>query len=159
MSGRPGGGMVGEHRETGWNPMEGAPDMHPSAHRAAAIVGVAVAAGLAAWAAARLLGVDLDVRLNGDLRQVGPADVVVTTVVAGLAAWAVSAALARTPRTQNWWPYVGSIALGISTVGPGNLADGAAAVALMAMHLLVGATLIKGFASATMGQRVGATTR
>jgi hypothetical protein len=44
-------------------------------------------------------------------------------------------------------------------VGPSNLADGAAAVALMAMHLLVGATLIKGFASATMGQRAGATTR
>jgi Family of unknown function (DUF6069) len=134
--------------------------MHPSTQRAAAIVAVAVAVGLAAWAAARLLGVDPDVRLNGDLRQVGPADVVATTVVAGLAAWVVSAALARTPRTRSWWPYVGSIALGTSMVGPSNLADGAAVIALMAMHLLVGTTLIKGFASATMGQRVvGATTR
>jgi len=92
--------------------------MHPSTQRAAAIVAVAMAVGLAVWAAARILGVDLDVRMNGDLRQVGPADVVVTT-----------------------------------------LADGAAVVALMAMHLLVGATLIKGFASATMRQGVGATTR
>jgi hypothetical protein len=118
--------------------------MHPSARRTAGVVAVAAAVGLAAWAAARLLGVDLDVRINGDLRQVAPADILVTTVVAGLAAWAVSSILARTPRTARWWPFVGSTALAASMLGPSYLADGAAAVVLMAIHLLVGATLIKG---------------
>jgi hypothetical protein len=122
--------------------------MHPSARRAAGVVAVAAAVALAAWAAARLLGVDLDVRLNGDLRPVGPADVLVTVVVAGLAAWAVASVLARTPRTARWWPFVGSAALALSMLGPSYLADGVDAVALMAIHLLVGATLIKGFVSA-----------
>jgi uncharacterized protein DUF6069 len=144
MSGPPGGGMLGEHRQS----VEGATSMHPSARRTAGVVAVAVAVGLAAWSAARLLGVDLDVRINGDVRQVGPADVLVTTVVAGLAAWVVSSILARTPRTARWWPFVGSTALAVSMLGPSYLADGAAAVALMAIHLLVGATLIMGFASA-----------
>jgi hypothetical protein len=144
MSGPPGSGMLGEHRQS----VEGAPSMQTSARRTAGVVAVAAAVGLAAWAAARLLGVDLDVRINGDLRQVGPADVLVTTVVAGLAAWAVSSILARTPRTARWWPFVGSTALAISMLGPSYQDDGATAVVLMAIHLLVGATLIKGFASA-----------
>jgi Family of unknown function (DUF6069) len=42
---------------------------------------------------------------------------------------------------------VGSTALAISMTGPSYLSDGADAVALMAMHLLVGATLIYGFAT------------
>jgi Family of unknown function (DUF6069) len=74
--------------------------MHPAAQHTAGIVGVATADGLAAWAAARLLGIDLDVRMNGDLRQVGPADVVLATVVAGLAAWVVYSVMARGPRTS-----------------------------------------------------------
>ena len=67
--------------------------MHPSAQRTAGIVAVAAAVALVLWAVARLLGVDLDVRIDGDVRQVGDA------------------------------------------------------VALMAMHLFVGATLIYGFAT------------
>ena len=122
--------------------------MHPSAQRAAAIVGVAAAVALAAWAVARLLGVDLDVRVNGDLRQVGPADVLVTTVVAGLAAWVASSVLTRSRRAERWWPFLASTALAISMLGPSYLADGVDAVVLVAIHLLVGATLIGGFASA-----------
>ena len=121
--------------------------MRPSAQRTAAIVAVAAAVALVLWAVARLLGVDLDVRINGDVRQVGPADVLVATVLAGLAAWVVHSILARTPRTARWWPFVGSTALAISMTGPSYLSDGADAVALMAMHLLVGATLIYGFAT------------
>jgi Family of unknown function (DUF6069) len=41
---------------------------------------------------------------------------------------------------------VGSTAIAVSMLGPSYLADGAAAVALMSMHLLVGAILIAGFA-------------
>jgi hypothetical protein len=55
--------------------------------------------------------------------------------------------LARTPRSARWWPFVGSTALAVSMTGPSYLSDGADAVALMTMHLLVGATLIYGFAT------------
>ena len=122
--------------------------MHPSAKRTAGVVAVATAAALVVWAVARLLGVDLNVELGGEVRQVGPVDVTLTTVVAGLAAWAVLSILARSPRTARWWPFVGSTAIAISLLGPTNLSDGAAAVALIAMHLAVGAILIRGLLEA-----------
>jgi len=118
--------------------------MHPSAKRATGIIAVAVAAALVIWAVARLLGVDVEVEFGGEIRQVGPADILVTTVVVGLAAWVVYSLLARTPRTARWWPFVGSTAIAISMLGPSYLSDGAAAVTLIAMHFAVGAILIKG---------------
>ena len=56
---------------------------------AAALVIWAVARLLVIWAVARLLGVDVEVEFGGETRQVGPADILVTTVVVGLAAWVV----------------------------------------------------------------------
>jgi hypothetical protein len=114
------------------------------------VVAVAAAAALAIWAAARLLGVDLDVELGGEVRQVGPVDVLVATVVAGLGAWVVHSLLARTPRTARWWPFVGSTGIAVSVLGPSYLADGAAAVALIAMHLAVGAVIVYGLFTAAV---------
>jgi Family of unknown function (DUF6069) len=122
--------------------------MHPSGKRTSVVIALAAAAALLLWAVARLLGVDVEVELGGEIRQVGPVDILVTTIVAGLAAWVVYSFLARTPRTARWWPSVGSIAIGISTVGPFNLSDGAATVTLLAMHLAVGAILIRGLLEA-----------
>jgi hypothetical protein len=124
------------------------PSMHPSAKRTTGVVAVAAAAALAIWAVARLLGVDVEVELGGEVRQVGPVDILVTTIVAGLAAWVVYSLLARTPRTARWWPFVGSTAIALSMLGPSYLSDGAAAVALIAMHLAVGADLNKGLLEA-----------
>ena len=118
--------------------------MHPSAKRTAGVVAVAAAAALAVWAVARLLGVEVEVELGGEVRQVGPVDIVVATVVAGLAAWVVHSVLARSPRTARWWPFVGSSGIAVSMLGPSYLSDGTAAVALIAMHLVVGAVLVKG---------------
>ena len=118
--------------------------MHPSAKRATGVIAVAAAAALVISAVARLLGVDVEVGFGGEIRQVGPADILVTTVVVGLAAWVVHSLLARTPRTARWWPLVGSTAIAISMLGPSYLSDGAPAVALIAMHLAVGAILIRG---------------
>jgi hypothetical protein len=118
--------------------------MHPSVKRTTGVVAVAAAAALAIWAVARLLGVDVQVELGGEARQVGPVDILVTTIVAGLAAWVVYSLLARTPRTARWWPFVGSTGIALSMLGPSYLSDGADAVALIAMHLAVGAVLIKG---------------
>jgi hypothetical protein len=112
--------------------------------RGAAVVAAAVAVALAIWALARLLDVELTVGKGADASQVGAADVLVAALLAGLAAWGVQALLARRGAAR-WWPFVGSTALAISVAGPSWLADGMAAVVLIAMHLAVGAVLIAGF--------------
>jgi hypothetical protein len=115
-----------------------------SARRSAGVVATALVVALAIWALAHLLGVELNVGTGQDAGLVGAADVVVAVVLAGLAAWGVQRVLARR-RAAGWWPFVGSTALSISIVGPTWLADGAASVVLIAMHLAVGAVLIAGF--------------
>ena len=110
-----------------------------------AVVAAAMAVALAIWALARLLDVELTVGKGADTSQVGAADVLVAALVAGLAAWGVQALLARRGAAR-WWPLVGSTALAVSVAGPSWLADGLAAVVLIAMHLAVGVVLIAGFA-------------
>jgi uncharacterized protein DUF6069 len=117
-----------------------------SAWRGAEVVAAAAVVALAIWAVVRLLGVDLTVRIGQDSSEVGPLDVLVTTVLAGLAAWGVHRVLARRARTARWWPFVGSTAIAVSMIGPSYLADGAAAVALISMHIAVGVVLVWGFA-------------
>jgi hypothetical protein len=113
--------------------------------RSAAVVAAAMVVALAIWTLARLLDVELTVGKGADASQVGATDVLVTALLAGLAAWGVHALLVRRGAAR-WWPFVGSTALAISVVGPSWLADGVAAVVLIAMHLAVGAVLIAGFA-------------
>lgn len=120
--------------------------MRTSAPRSGGVILVAVVVALTIWSAARLLGVELTVGKGADPSQVGPVDVLVATVLAGLLAWGAHSLLARTPRTARWWPVVGSTAIAISLTGPSYLADRASAVALIAMHVAVGAVLIWGFA-------------
>lgn len=120
--------------------------MPGTAWRSIGIIGVATASALVIWAAARLLGIELTVGKGPDANQVGVVDVLLTTVVAGLLAWATHRLLARSVRTLRWWPFVGSTAIAVSMLGPSYLADGAAAAALIAMHLAVGAVLVYGFA-------------
>jgi hypothetical protein len=115
-----------------------------SARRSARIVAVALVVALAIWELARMLGVELTVGKGQDAGPVGAADVLVTVVLAGLAAWGVQTLLARR-RAAGWWPLVGSTALAISIIGPTWLADGAASVVLIGMHLAVGFVLIAGF--------------
>ncbi|HET6754028.1 MAG TPA: DUF6069 family protein [Jiangellaceae bacterium] len=130
--------------------------MRTSAPRSGGVILVAAVVALAIWSAARLLGVELTVGKGADPSQVGPVDVLVATVLAGLLAWGGHSLLARTPRTARWWPFVGSTAIAISLTGPSYLADGASAVALIAMHVAVGAVLIWGFARSTRASLVDA---
>ena len=44
----------------------------------------------------------------------------------------------------RWWPFVGSTAPAISMLGPSYQADGETAMALMALHFIVGIVLIWG---------------
>jgi hypothetical protein len=113
--------------------------------RAAATIGTALAVALAGWGAARLIGIELAVDKGGagtDTVQV--IDAALATVLAGLAAWAASTLMVRRGAGRGW-PFVGSTALAVSMVGPSYQADGAAAMALMTLHLMVGAVLIAGF--------------
>ena len=110
-----------------------------------AVVAAGMATALVAWAVIRLLGVDLTLKADAGMSQVGAAvDVLLASLVAGLAAWGVHALLARWRRTR-WWPFIGSTALAISITGPSYLADGISAVSLICLHILVGVVLIIGF--------------
>jgi Family of unknown function (DUF6069) len=121
-----------------------------SAQRCARVVAAAMVAALAIWALARLLGVELTVGKGPDAGLVGPGDVLVAVVLASLAAWVVQHLLARRG-AAGWWPFVGSTALAISIIGPTWLADGAASVVLIGMHLAVGLVLIAGFNRSVSG--------
>jgi Family of unknown function (DUF6069) len=130
--------------------------MHASAWRSAGVVVVATVVALGTWAVVRLLGVELTVGKGPDPSQVGAVEVAAATVLAGLAAWAVHRVLARSARTARWWPFVGTTAIAVSIIGPNYLADGAAAVALISLHLIVGAILIAGLARfAGAGEHLG----
>ena len=111
--------------------------------RSAAIVATATLVALVTWGLARVLGVELTVGKGGQASLVGAADVLVAVLVAGVAAWLVQRFLARRG-AAGWWPFLGSTALAISIIGPTWLADGAASVVLIGMHLAVGLVLIAG---------------
>ncbi len=129
--------------------------MSSSVWRGAGVVALAAIAALVIWAVVQLLGIDLTVRVGQGTSQVGAVDVLLATLFAGVAAWGVHWLLARRARTARWWPFIGSTAIAVSIIGPSYLADGAAAVALISMHLVVGAILIKGFASQPSWHRTG----
>jgi Family of unknown function (DUF6069) len=114
-------------------------------HRIATVV-LAPIAALLGWAAIRLLGIDLLVS-TGD-GTVGPADVVVAALAAALGGWFVVRLLERrTAHPRGWWAFIGSTAVSVSIIGPSYFADGASAVALIALHFVVAIVVITGFAS------------
>jgi predicted Co/Zn/Cd cation transporter (cation efflux family) len=108
------------------------------------VIGAGMLAALAAWALVTALGADLTVGKGTDASHVGVVDVLAAALLAGLAAWWVQRLLTRRG-VARWWPFVGTTALSVSVIGPTWLADGAAGVALIAMHFAVGAVLIAGF--------------
>jgi Family of unknown function (DUF6069) len=112
--------------------------------RSAGIVATATLVALAIWGLARVPGVELTVGKGDQASLVGAADVLAAVLVAGLATWLAQRLLARRG-AAGWWPFVGSTALAISIIGPTWLADGAASVVLIGMHLAVGLVLIAGF--------------
>lgn len=116
---------------------------HPRAS-AAAVVVAGMAAGLTVWAVVRAMGVDLHVERDGEISTVGAPDVLTASLIAGVGAWAVHSLMASRGRLVRWWPFVASTVLAISMMGPSYFADGADAMALMAMHFAVGVVLIVG---------------
>jgi hypothetical protein len=114
-------------------------------HRIATVV-LAPLAALLGWAVIRLLGIDLVV--SAGTGTVGPLDVVVAALAGALGGWFVVRLLERhTAHPRGWWAFIGSTALSVSIIGPSYFADGASAVALMALHFVVAIVVITGFAA------------
>jgi hypothetical protein len=113
-----------------------------------AITVVAAAAGaLLLWTVdGPWAGNELAVHQGGTTQQIGPAAVVLTALIAGVAAWCLLALLERTVRRPvRTYRIIASVVLLLSLAGPlGSGVDTSSRLALLAMHVTVGAALIIG---------------
>jgi uncharacterized protein DUF6069 len=117
---------------------------NPNRRRVGTVL-LAPGAALGTWALIRLAGIDLTI--SADPGTVGAGDVFAAALVGGLAAWIAVLLLERYSRNpRGRWPLVASTALALSINGPAWLADGASAVALIALHFVTAIVLITGFA-------------
>ena len=76
------------------------------------------------------------------------AGIVAAATLVALVIWGLARVLGvelTVGKAAGGWPFLGSTALAISIIGPTWLADGAAGVVLIGMHLAVGLVLIAGF--------------
>ncbi|MEV4760572.1 DUF6069 family protein [Micromonospora sp. NPDC049559] len=120
--------------------------------RRAVTLAVAALAGLVVWVVGvPLAGVELTVGSGASAQSVGPASVLVTPLLVGGVGWALLAFLeSRSARGRRIWRIIAWTVLAVSLLGPvGMGAGGGVLVTLLAMHLVVGVTLIFGLAPAT----------
>lgn len=114
--------------------------------RRAAVLGLTVLAGLVTWAVLDLLlGVDLSAQTGSAVRAVGPAAIVFAALLAGSAGWASLALLERlTVHARRVWTVLAGVVLAGSLLGALGGVSAAAIGGLMALHLVVGLTVILG---------------
>ncbi len=118
-------------------------------------VAAAVVAAVLAWLiAVPIVGIDLVVRPGGGAaQQVGLGSVVAVSLLASLLGWGLLALLERlvSRRALTAWTVVAVVVLMLSLSGPLTAATNAAvAIALVLMHLVVGAVLIMGLRRTTV---------
>ena len=139
-------------------PARTAPAPHRLRERGPVAAG-AVGAALGGWlVAGPLLGIDLAVQpagggAQGVTRTVGVGAVVAASLTAALLGWALLELLERwTTRARTVWTAVAAVVLLLSLAGPltGALST-SVAVALAAVHLVVGAVLIVGLRRTATG--------
>jgi hypothetical protein len=123
----------------------------------AATVLIAAAGALLVWSVADpLAGVDLTVGTGSSARVIGPGAVALVSALAGLAAVGLAVVLGRlTTRARPIWFTVAVVVLVVSLTGPLGADTLAAGLALAAMHLVVGATLIVGVGRTVSARRLG----
>ena len=112
-----------------------------------------MAAVLAWLVAVPIVGIDLLVRPGGAAQQVGLGSVVTVSLLASLLGWGLLALLERLVprRAMTAWTVVAVVVLMLSLTGPLTAAANAAvAIALVLMHLVVGAVLIMGLRRTTV---------
>ena len=124
--------------------------------RAAAVL-TAIAGALLVWFVADpLAGVDLTVGTGSSARAIGPAAVALVSALAGLAAVGLAVVLGRlAARARPIWFTVAVAVLVLSLTGPLGAVTLGAGLALAAMHLVVGATLIVGVGRTVSTRRLG----
>ena len=108
---------------------------------------VLVATGLAVmvWAAAKAVGVDLDVHSGSGTREVGLASVIVTALVMGAAAAGLLRLLERrTSRGLRLWTVTAVVVWALSFLGPLSATTVGAGCLLPTLHLVVGAAVVGG---------------
>jgi Family of unknown function (DUF6069) len=113
-----------------------------AAARRALTVAAAAGAALLVWVIADPVG---GAGMHARGLHVGPAAVLATTLLTGLAGWGLLAVLERrVKRPGRTWGITAGIVLGVSMTGPLGSEGPGTYVALIAMHLVVGAVLIAG---------------
>jgi hypothetical protein len=124
--------------------------------RAAAVL-TAIAGALLVWFVTDpLAGVDLTVGTGSSARAIGPAAVALVSALAGLAAVGLAVVLGRlAARPRPIWFTVAVAVLVLSLTGPLGAVTLGAGLALAAMHLVVGATLIVGVGRTVSTRRLG----
>lgn len=112
--------------------------------RAVTVV-IGAASALLLWAVDTWSGTELAVRQGDTVQHIGPAAVLTTALVAGAAAWALLALLERGTRhpVRNF-RIIAAAALLISLAGPMAGIGLGSRLALLGLHLTVGAALILG---------------
>ena len=128
------------------NPSVGAARRAERGRRRLAVLALAVLAGLATWAVAvLLLGVPLAARTGPTVTAIGPVSVTVVAAVVGGAGWLARAMLERvTVHARRVWTVLASMVLVLSLLGPLTGVGGAAIGSLVALHLVVGLTILLG---------------
>jgi hypothetical protein len=119
----------------------------PASRRAGRAITVAAAttSALLLWSIDNWSGIALTVRQGETVQSIGPAAVVIAALVAGAAAWTLLAVLERTVRhPARTYRIIASVVLLLSLAGPLTGTDLGTRLALLGMHLTVGAALITG---------------
>jgi len=114
------------------------------------VIGAAVLAMIVWTICVPALGIELVAGSGASTQRVGPAAVAVVPLIAGALAWTLLAALEKV-RTigRRIWLVIGCVVLALSLAGPITMATSVGAlITLLAMHLIVGTTLLVGLFSA-----------
>ncbi|GEK80729.1 DUF6069 family protein [Agrococcus baldri] len=109
---------------------------------------------LVVWAiAVPVAGLELVVGSGQSMQLVGPDGVALSSLLLGFGAWALLALLERLgERGRRFWQVTGWLVLALSLAGPIAMGGAPAVlVALLAMHLVVGVTVILGLAHRRAG--------
>jgi hypothetical protein len=135
-------------RWTGWpttkeQPMTSSTSSR-SAVRPAAVLAAVVGACVGWLIADPVGGIELRVTIDGEPTMVGPLDAGGVALAAGLAAWGALALIERAgERVRRRWTTLALTILALSFAGPLTAAETTGAtLALLVLHLLVGAILI-----------------
>jgi hypothetical protein len=110
-------------------------------------IGVAATvSALGLWLAwTQLGGVDLRVRSADDIREIGAASVAVTApVVSGAGVLLVRLLDSWVPRGLRWWTVAACAVWAISMLGPLGATTASAGLALVSLHVVVGAIVVFG---------------